>query len=205
MTTLTPDWQASFPTAQSGTHLFAEFERRAKAVSAEVLRAATLARAREAILELARQGGVRKAVCAEGPLPKAAGVTEALRGLGMEVYTDPAEIRLHAPTADLGISGVEFGVAETGSCFQEATAIADRLVTILPPWHLVFLPSANIVPGINEAFEIIASRFTRGCVGFLTGPSRTADIERVLTIGVHGPSRFTVIAVDEIPRKGEHR
>lgn len=203
MNTFTTDWQASFPTAQSGPHLFAEFERRARAVSAEVVRVSTLEKAREALLELAREAAVKKAVCAEGPLSKAAGVTAALRAVGVEVYTEPAEIRVHAPTADLGISGVEFGIAETGSCFQEATAIADRLVTILPPLHVVFLPSANIVPGIGEAFEIIASRFERGYVGFLTGPSRTADIERVLTIGVHGPSRFAVIAVDELPQGGK--
>ncbi len=87
--------------------------------------------------------------------------------------------------------------------FQEGTAIATRLVTILPPLHVVFLPSANIVPGITEAFEIIAQNFDRGYIGFITGPSRTADIERVLTIGVHGPSRFAIIAIDEEPTGGD--
>ena len=61
---------------------------------------------------------------------------------------------------------------------------------------------ANIVPGIAEAFEIISESFDRGYIGFITGPSRTADIERVLTIGVHGPSRFAIIAVDEEPKGG---
>ena len=121
---------------------------------------------------------------------------------GSTVYTEPAEIAAHADTADIGISGVEFGVAETGSVFQDGYAIATRLVTILPPLHVVFLPSANIVPDIPEAFEIIAKNFERGYVGFITGPSRTADIERVLTIGVHGPGRFAIIAVDEEPKGG---
>ncbi len=118
------------------------------------------------------------------------------------LHRSPTEIAAHADTADIGISGVEFGVAETGSVFQDGYAIATRLVTILPPLHVVFLPSANIVPGITEAFEIIAKNFDRGYVGFITGPSRTADIERVLTIGVHGPSRFAIIAVDEEPKGG---
>ncbi len=199
MNTTTETWQRSFPTATSGVHLFPEFEERAKAVSAEVFRCSTLTEAREALLKLIETAGVEKAVVVEGPLQMAAGITEALRARGIEVYTTPEEIAERAPTADVGISGVEFGVAETGSVFQEGTAITTRLVTILPPLHVVFLSSANIVPDIPEAFEIIAKNFDRGYVGFITGPSRTADIERVLTIGVHGPSRFAIIAVDEEP------
>ena len=195
-------WQRHFPTASSGAQLFSEFEERAKAVSAEVFRCATAADAREALIRLVEGALVQKAVVVESPLQIAAGVTEALRARGVEVYTDPAEIADHAPTADIGISGVEFGVAETGSVFQEGREIATRLVTILPPLHVVFLPSANIVPGIAEAFEIISESFDRGYIGFITGPSRTADIERVLTIGVHGPSRFAIIAVDEEPKGG---
>lgn len=198
----TETWQRSFRTASSGAHLFAEFEERAKAVSAEMFHVATLTEAQEALIRLVEAANVKKAVVAESPLQRAAGITEALRSQGIEVYTQPEEIAEHAPTADIGISGVEFGVAETGSVFQEGTAIATRLVTILPPLHVVFLSSANIVPGITEAFEIIAEKFDRGYIGFITGPSRTADIERVLTIGVHGPSRFAIIAVDEEPKGG---
>jgi L-lactate dehydrogenase complex protein LldG len=202
MNTTTETWQRLFPTAQSGVHLFPEFEERAKAVSAEVFRVATMADAREAFIRLVEAAGVKKAVVVESPLQVAAGITEALRSRNIEVYTEPTDIAEHAATADIGISGVEFGVAETGSVFQEGAAIATRLVTILPPFHVVFLPSANIVPGITEAFEVIAQNFERGYVGFITGPSRTADIERVLTIGVHGPGRFAVIAVDEEPKGG---
>ena len=205
MNTTTETWQRLFPTASSGAHLFPEFEERAKAVSAEVFRCATATEAREALLRLVEAAGVKKAVVVKSPLQMAAGITEALRSRNIEVYTEPTDIAAHADTADIGISGVEFGVAETGSVFQEGTAIATRLVTILPPLHVVFLPSANIVPDIPEAFEIIAKNFDRGYVGFITGPSRTADIERVLTIGVHGPSRFAIIAVDETPKGGAAR
>jgi len=196
-------WKRHFPTAASGAHLFPEFEERAKVVSAEVFRVPTAADAREALIRLVEAAQVKKAVVVESPLQRAAGVTEALRSRGVEVYTEHEEIAAYADTADIGISGVEFGIAETGSVFQDGYAIATRLVTILPPLHVVFLPSANIVPGITEAFEIISQSFDRGYIGFITGPSRTADIERVLTIGVHGPSRFAIIAVDEEPKGGD--
>ena len=195
-------WKRHFPTPTSGAHLFPEFEMRAKAVSGEVFRLPDAAAARETLIRLVDGVGAKKAVVVESPLQEAAGITEALRSLGVTVYTEPADIAAHAETADIGISGVEFGVAETGSVFQDGIAIATRMVTILPPLHVVFLPSANIVPGITEAFDIISQSFDRGYVGFITGPSRTADIERVLTIGVHGPSRFAIIAVDEAPKGG---
>jgi L-lactate dehydrogenase complex protein LldG len=202
MNTTTETWKRSFPTAASGAHLFGEFAERAKAVSAEVFRCTTAVDARDALIRLVEAARVRKAVVVESPLQIAAGVTEALRTRGIEVYTEPEKIAAHADTADIGISGVEFGIAETGSVFQDGYAIATRLVTILPPLHVVFLPSAHIVPGITEAFEIIARSFDRGYLSFITGPSRTGDIERVLTIGVHGPGRFAIIAVDEQPKGG---
>ncbi len=203
MNTTANIWKRHFPTATSGIHLFPEFEERAKAVSAEVFRVPTAADARETFIRLVEAAQVKKAVVVESPLQEEAGITEALHSRGVTVYTEPADIAAHADTADIGISGVEFGIAETGSVFQDGYAIATRLVTILPPLHVVFLPSANIVPGITEAFEIISQSFDRGYIGFITGPSRTADIERVLTIGVHGPSRFAIIAVDEEPKGGD--
>lgn len=203
MNTQSVTWKRHFPTGTSGVHLFPEFEMRAKAVSGEVFHVPTAAEAREALIRLVNSVQAKKAVVVKSPLQKAVGITEALRSRGIAVYTEPEEIAAHADTADIGISGVEFGIAETGSVFQDGYAIATRLVTILPPLHVVFLPSAHIVPGITEAFDIIARSFDRGYLGFITGPSRTADIERVLTIGVHGPGRFAIIAVDEEPEGGD--
>ena len=180
--------------------LFAEFEMRAKAVSAEVFRVPKAADAREVIFQLVDAVQARKAIVVESALQEAAGIVEGLRSRGIAVYTEPAAILAHADTADIGISGVEFGIAETGSVFQDGYDIATRLVTILPPFHVVFLPSTHIVSDIEAAFDIISPSFDRGYLGFITGPSRTADIERVLTIGVHGPGRFAIIAVDEEPK-----
>jgi L-lactate dehydrogenase complex protein LldG len=196
------DWKRHFPAGKFGAHLFPEFEKRAQAVSSEIFRVSKTSDAVAILIQLVEGIQAKKAVIVESPLQEAAGITEALRFRGVTVYTEPADIAAHADTADIGISGVEFGIAETGSVFQDGYDIATRLVTVLPPFHIVFLPSAHIVPDIEEAFNIISPGFDRGYVGFITGPSRTADIERVLTIGVHGPSRFAIIAVDEEPKGG---
>jgi L-lactate dehydrogenase complex protein LldG len=62
---------------------------------------------------------------------------------------------------------------------------------------VAILQSEHIVPDMSEACDVLGEVFASGNVTFITGPSRTADIERVLTIGVHGPSRLIVMAVDE--------
>ncbi|HWQ62210.1 MAG TPA: lactate utilization protein [Negativicutes bacterium] len=195
-------WQQAFPAGIFGPHLFAEFETRAKSVGAEVMRVATAAEAQGVLVELAKSLGAKKVVAVDCPLATAAGAYEALRVAGLEVYTTQTDIAHHASTADLGVSGVEFGVAETASVLQDAQAIESRLVSTLPPVHAVFMSSNNILPAMADAIGVVAQVYDRGYLSFITGPSRTADIERVLTIGVHGPSRFIIIAVDETAEGG---
>ncbi len=188
---------------RSGLGFFAEFEMRARAASTEVFRVKTAAEAQKVIVDLIRATGARKVVAMESPLQRAAAIHETLRSLGVQVYTEPAEIAAHAEDADLGLSGVEFGIAETGSVLQDADAVESRLISSLPPVHIAFLDTRSIVPSLQEAFDLIAATFDRGYISLITGPSRTADIERVLTIGVHGPSRFILIAMDVETDEGE--
>jgi L-lactate dehydrogenase complex protein LldG len=196
-------WGKHFRGRRSGPELFAEFEMRARAASTEVFRVKTAAEAQKVMADLVRSTGAKKAVAVDSPLQRAAAIHETLRSLGVQVYTESAEIATHAADADLGLSSVEFGIAETGSVLQEAGAVESRLVSALPPLHIAFLESRNIVPGLQDAFDLIALTFDRGYISLITGPSRTADIERVLTIGVHGPSRFVLIAMDAETDAGE--
>jgi len=195
-------WERHLPEGKYGVHLFPEFEKRAKDVSVEVIRVKTPAEAGKALLELLRTLQAKKAVAANCPIQKTGEIHETIRNAGFQLFTDRADIAEHASTADVGISGVEFAVAETGSVCQNATAIEERLVSTLPPVHIVFLDSNRILPGIEDAFELFSKVFDRGYISFITGPSRTADIERVLAIGVHGPSRVVLIAVDEAGKEG---
>ncbi|MGI6091409.1 MAG: LutC/YkgG family protein [Negativicutes bacterium] len=191
------NWKQSFPAGKFGEQYFSEFEARAKAVATEVYRVKTAAEGKQIIADLAKSVDAKKVVAVEGPLQNASGFADELKNIGVEVYTTITDIAEHAETADLGISAVEFGIAETGSVCMDGYAIEHRLVSMLPPIHIVFMNSNNVIPGVNEGFEIISKVLNRGYISFVTGPSRTSDIERVLTIGVHGPSRFVIIAVDE--------
>ncbi len=192
-----PRWKQVLSTTNHGSHLFDEFEMRAKNASATVFRVKTIVEARETLLQFVKDANVNKVVAADSLLQQAAGINDAIKSLGINVYSKPSEIAIHAETADIGISGVEFGIAEAGSVCQDASSIESRLVSTLPPIHVVFFNSTNIVPGIEDAMNILSETYDRGYISFITGPSRTADIERVLTVGVHGPSRLIIIAVDE--------
>lgn len=108
------------------------------------------------------------------------------------------DLRRHAEDAGMGISQMSMCVAETGSVAGDCTSIESRLVSTLPPVHVALVPGSGIVASPAEAIE----KFYSGegeprYISFITGPSRTADIERVLTIGVHGPEKLYVVLVDE--------
>lgn len=191
------NWRQAFPTEKMGSFLFPEFEKRATGAAAEVFRVKTAVEAQEIVANLVKFTNAKKVVIADSPLQQAAGINKKIESMGVTVYTDVEDISEHAESADIGISTVEFAIAESGSVCMDGYAFESRLVSMLPPLHIVFMNSNNVVLGITEAFEIISKVYDNGYISFITGPSRTSDIERVLTIGVHGPSRFVVIAIDE--------
>ena len=191
------NWEQAFPTENIGPEFFDEFEMRAKKFGAEIFRVKTMAEAKDILINFVKSENIKKVVAVDCPVQQAASTNDALLALGIEVHTDFNGVRVHSETADLGISGAEFGIAESGSVCVDSQSLESRLVSALTPTHVVFLNSRNIVKGIADAMTTVSKVFDRGYVTFITGPSRTADIERVLTIGVSGPSRFIIIAVDE--------
>lgn len=104
--------------------------------------------------------------------------------------------------AEAGVSWAAFGVAETGSVALATAAPDDRLVSMLPPLHLVLLRASGLLLDLDAAAERLRAWTPGGArqpyVSLVTGASRTSDIERVLTIGVHGPRvQHVVLLADE--------
>ena len=103
-------------------------------------------------------------------------------------------------TVDIGITGVDFAIAETGTLVLLSGPKQPRLTSLLPPVHISILERKNIVANIHVLFERLGKFYESydklcSCISFITGPSRTADIELNLTLGVHGPGRAIVIIV----------
>jgi L-lactate dehydrogenase complex protein LldG len=177
------------------TTLFDTFKTRAEAVSAEVHRVPTISKALDFITTFLRIERGR-AVWVAGTL--LAGVDRAalarqIPGLTFDVTEENAE------ASKVGISQVECAIASTGTLVTDAAPVERRLASALPVIHVAILPTDAIHPDMATALTHIHPSKT-GYISMITGPSRTADIERVLTIGVHGPSRLVIVFVDELGR-----
>ncbi|MGI6656015.1 MAG: LutC/YkgG family protein [Desulfobulbus sp.] len=175
------------------------FKARAERAGAEVHRFTTKAEAEAYIVGLLQQEQISEeaghlAVWAESPFLDAS-FKERVSGLPGMRFTVSRE---DANTAWIGISQVDAALAEIGALVQDATAIDKRLVSMLPEIHLAILATDTIVADMPAWIEQTDVQKLGGYMSMITGPSRTADIERVLTIGVHGPRRLIICCVDTI-------
>ena len=97
--------------------------------------------------------------------------------------------------ADAGITDVWFAVAETGSLVIRASAEHGRAVSLVPPLHIAIVEREQIVPDLVDAMRKIAAEGAGTGTVFITGPSKTSDIEMTLVTGVHGPMEVVVLLV----------
>ena len=176
---------------------FEAFKTRAEAVSAEVHRFMGMEEALAFVLGFLKEAGVSDApqcgaVWAAGTFLDEAGKDELrakVPGLTFEVTKDGSAV------AKVGISQVDWAIAGTGTLVQDATGVDKRLVSTLPPIHLALVGTERILEDMGSVLERLRPD-QLNYISFITGPSRTADIERVLTIGVHGPGRLIIVVVD---------
>ena len=102
-------------------------------------------------------------------------------------------LRQAAAEADLGITGVDYAVAETGSAVLLPRRHLSRLTSLLPPVHLAIVRAGDVLDRLEDLFSLRRLAYYQGAgdmgsyLNFITGPSRTADIEQTLVIGAHGP------------------
>ena len=122
--------------------------------------------------------------------PECAGVEAVVRDSGIPI-ADRNDLEALA-LADLGITGAVAGIALTGSIVVDSRRAGGRLVSLLPRVHLALVPTHRIVAQPGDVMRDIATWFPSGLASnlvFITGPSRSADIELQITKGVHGPQR----------------
>lgn len=101
----------------------------------------------------------------------------------------------------LGVSLATLAIAETGSIMLAERTLEDRAVGLLSQTHVTVVRTSDLVPSLVEAaaaMREVALRAGGGYGSFVTGPSRTADIEMSLTVGVQGPARVHIVFVDDL-------
>ena len=139
------------------------------------------------LVELAREHHattmVRSVEPELGPLADA--LTEA--GLTVDPYSPDL-----AATADLGLTGAVAGVAATGSLVLDASVAGSRAVGLLPPVHVCVLREDQIVATPADVLRPLSAGAPSSLV-LAGGPSRTGDVEQILTLGVHGPRHVHIL------------
>jgi L-lactate dehydrogenase complex protein LldG len=188
--------------AGSEVEVVAGFVREAEAAGAQVATAADAGTARSQIARWLEASGARAVLCA--PTPQVRRLTLeglSLPGVDIEalrVDAPPDARRLLALAADVGISYADYGLADTGTLALRATPEQGRLLSLAPPTYIAILPRQRIVPDLASCFAAMNLREeTRrtSLLTLITGPSRTADIEQTLTVGVHGPGRLYILVL----------
>ena len=103
------------------------------------------------------------------------------------------------PEADVSITGCEALIARTGSLMMSSAQESGRTVSVYAPVHICIAWSNQLVYDIREALEKVLEKYKNNIPSFITlatGPSRTADIEKTLVVGVHGPKEVYVFLID---------
>ncbi len=132
-------------------------------------------------------------------LPARAVIWPALKDLDWAGAGLTVEAR-GAVDADLvGVTGCFCAIAETGTLMLCGGPDTPATVSLLPETHIAIVPAGRIVAGMEEAFELARAELGRlpRAVNFISGPSRTGDIEQTIVLGAHGPYRVHLILLPE--------
>lgn len=180
--------------------LLERFTREAESVGARVVRAER-ARSAEELSVLLAEWKAKSVVLSDAPLLASLDLERALRERGFEIslcrgfVSDASELL----AADAGVTDADYGLADTGTLVLLTRPEQGRAVSLLPPVHVAILPAERLVEDLESLFEAMRpaeQARAASAITFITGPSRTADIEQTLTVGVHGPGKLGIILLE---------
>jgi len=192
---------ASVPTNLSKADLIENFRSNLEFVGANFALVFDETEAAEILLSIIKEKGARKIALSDSPLVKK--ITGHLKIDAEFVENAPAATLFES---DLGFTSAQSAIAETGTLVLESERERHRLASLVPPIHVCVLEARNIRQTLGEILEILQTRPSR-TITFVTGASRTSDIELTLAIGVHGPGELHVILIDkeEIETTDKHK
>lgn len=189
--------------ALAPAELVETFRSEAKQADARVITATSTDELRELIAGCIERAGAEELVRADSPL---LGSLE-LESSGVRVHTASApvdedaraELRAAVARAGLGLTEADYGIAESGTLALLHRPGHGRALSLLPPCHVALLRTRDLVADLPELFARLARSGERlpSALTLVTGPSRTADIEFKVTLGVHGPRELCVVLLED--------
>jgi L-lactate dehydrogenase complex protein LldG len=200
--------------------LVARVQQELEAVGGMMALVGSPAEATRYVTRLAQAKGATLMVRWQSELLETLEVDAALHQQGVTVHTTTAptleetahltalaarrqELRELLARAEVGLSGVDYVIAETGTLVLAALPGQMRGVSLLPPVHVAVARTDQIIPTLADYLLLVQGagadlqQHLSSCVSFVTGPSRTGDIELKLTVGVHGPGELHLVLLDE--------
>lgn len=184
------------PVGKSQAARLEQFGQQCDVLRTEFRTCGSFSAAAKHLAALARDGAWKTLALHAGELTEgiAAQLPPTLGLLRIDSGYDPGALE----AADAGLTECESLVAQTGSVCVTALSSGGRTLSVLPPHHIVVARKEQLVSDLAAAYERLAERYGAdypSFVGFISGPSRTGDIERILVLGAHGPKKLTVLLV----------
>ena len=175
------------PRPRSDWELLARFRERAVGLSSTVEEVDTLESVPAAIARYLKSNA----------LPLAAACWPELASLDWRTAGMAVESRPARDGDQVGVTGALCAIAETGTLMTVTGPSTPATTSLLPETHIAVVPVARIVRGMEEAWQLLRDELGQPprAVNFISGPSRTADIEQTVTLGAHGPYRVHVVLV----------
>jgi len=176
--------------------LIEQFQAEVERVGARFYRAADEASVIEYIKQVSRDRRAENAIgWNEIPLDRT-NLERSLQEVSVKYSTEASDAHFlrSAVSADLGVSGVDYALADTGTLVLLARTGQARSISLLPPVHIAVVQAEQLLSRLDDLFPLVSlERDLASAITFITGPSRTADIELTLVIGVHGPQELHVV------------
>ena len=186
-----------------------KFEAELQKVGGNAHRAGSLKELDEILRSILQQHQVQSVVCTRNPILKTLGLSDKLSAWGLKsavwsgIEDSPNSFKEKVFSADVGVSGVEFVLAESGSLVLTSQTEGAQLASLAPPTHIALYRRSQAHASLEEVLEGLPvptdpnQPVSGRSVVFITGPSRTADIEQILIRGVHGPKHVHAILVED--------
>ena len=198
---------------QRRSELVDGFIHRASEAGWKIHRVANFEDVAEEVTAVVREHGAKAVMRSDHDILNEVPLESALKAEGVDLgiaMRDPGDnadedlerrlaLRETSFDSEVGITGVDFAIAETGTVAMKPGAGSSRLVSLTPEVHIGVMTPESIIPSLDELFALTRDQHLsgehKGMVNLITGPSRTADIEANLVIGVHGPREVHLVIV----------
>lgn len=185
-----------------------KFATEAAALGSKLYRVTSAAMAGEQLADLCRQFSTSHLVFSAAEIFQELQLEAFLKTKGLtvshaQVFSKLAKSNLitQLATAPIGVTGIDSAIAETGTILLTSAEDQSLLVSLLPPIHVAIFKASQIKQGLPEVIEKLGAEHMSGnsltrSATFISGPSRTSDVELTLSIGVHGPKELHLIVLE---------